>query len=135
MKQIEFKTFVNVAKFQYGNVVNAINAYNNGNKKMAKSILVNVIQNLNALHFYDFILFSDFQNNEMDFETYDISKNHAKNDVIFIDDNFFVSENIKSILNDDDYYNDKSHFTNGANSVIYLMFGYNLGQMLIKNWC
>ena len=132
VQNLDYSTYYNVAKMQYDNVVNAINAFQHGNIENAKSILTNVISNLGALHFFDFMLFSDFKNNELDFETYNVTDDHDDNDVIFIDDNFYLSESYKSMVANDDYYQNTYHFGYGSNSVIYTIFGFCLGKSLIN---
>ena len=132
---MQYDDFFALANKYFGNVIDIINAWNDGNISYSFDLMENLFPQMKNDNFFDYQLFSDVLNNGIDLTSYGISDSHDMNDVIWVPMNDNELQTLHDLVLNDNYFNGdlaKSHFCYGSNSIIYLLFGYNLGKQLIN---
>lgn len=139
MKTMTFNNYMEIASNGYNMLINAIDAYANNDIATCKSTIKNVLSYLHDAKFFSYISKSDFDNNEMDYDAYNPTC------IDYIDDDtqlYYLgkSENdstyngLNECIFDFTTFNKYNMSFHSSASIIFTIFGFNLGAKLNKKF-
>lgn len=130
MAKMDFSNYMAIASNGYKMLLNAFYAYHDGNIAKSENIMLDVLSYLHDNHFFSYMLKSDFENNEMD---YDFYKPQMIDDDFFYlgeDENDFMYESLFDVLFTNAKWKNCDFKLHCSASFLFTIFGFYLGEKL-----
>ena len=143
MVKMDFSTYMQIASNGYKMLSNAFDAYHDGNIAKSENIMLDVLSYLHDNKFFSYMTKSDFDNNEMDYDSYQPQMvcmipqiSYMQNDCLYYIDDASNDDNYTNLFDcifgvPFDKYNMSKH---SSASFTYTIFGDCLGGMLHKQF-
>ena len=137
---MDFSTYMQIASNGYKMLLNAFNAYHDGNIAKSENIMLDVLSYLHDNKFFSYMTKSDFDNNEMDYDSYQPQMvcmipqiSYMQNDCLYYlddasnDDNF---TNLFDCIFDNCTFDNFNMSLHSSASFTFTIFGDCLGMYL-----
>lgn len=131
MEKMNYQTYLQIAQYAHEYVLNAIDAYFNGDLANCKYLIKLALNYLHDANFFAYITKNDFDNNGMEYDAYNpqIIETLPNDALFFVGDNDFNYKMQIDCISNMNLTNSKMSL-HSSNSIIITIFGFCLGAKL-----